>query len=154
MRRVVTMGGTIALIAACAGGVRPGYAPLPEAVGDTVSAQMAAVVEALTAAVAAEGLRVQWQSAAEGYVESQWFDLVSRESGSFDRTRPEQFIRLRFFVDPVGTTAHAMRGEAVTLRTVDPSRPERDAEMMLPRGHPGRELLARIMRQVAQSLGG
>ena len=154
MRRVVTMGGTIALIAACAGGIRPGYAPLYEAVADTVAAVPAVAVEALVTGLAAEGLRVQWQSATEGYVESQWYDVVSRQSGSFDRTRPEQFIRIRFFVDPVGTTASVLHGEAVSLRSVDPSRIERDTEMMLPPGNAGREILTRVMRQVARSLGG
>ena len=154
MRRVFTIAGVIVLAAACAGGIRPSYSPMPEALSDTVTAAPGAVVEAIVTQLAAEGMRIEWQSAAEGYVQTQWFDLVSRQSGTFDRGRIEQFVRLRFFVDPVGTDRAAIFAEAVSLRGVDPSRLERDLELMLPRGHAGHEIVSRVMRQVAQSFGG
>jgi hypothetical protein len=154
MRRVVKLGGAALLLAACAGGIRPAYAPFAQAVRDTIQAAPPAVVTAMLSAIAAEGMRVQWQSPAEGYIETQWYDLVSRQSGSFDRGSPERFIKLRFFVDPMGTDASTVIGEAVSVRTVDPSVLPRDAEMMLPPGHAGRGYLDRVLGQAKAAVSG
>lgn len=153
MRRAAMIGGVVSLVAACAGGIRPGYEPFPQAVGDTVRALPPAVVQALASAIVSEGLRIQWQSATEGYVETQWYDLVNRQNGSFDRSAIERFVRLKFYVDPVGTDQAAIFGEALSLRTTDPSVMPREAEMMLPAGHAGRVVLDRVMRTAMTNLG-
>ena len=149
MRRSLHVGVLTAMAAACAGGIRPAYTPFPEAIESTAAAPPAEVVTALVSAMAAEGLRVQWQSEVEGFVESQWYDVFSRESGSFNRTTPERFIRLRFFVDPQGDAGSRIVAEVAMMRTVDPSVMERDAEMMAPTGHAGRRILDDILRRVS-----
>lgn len=141
-----------ALAVACAGGIRPSYAPMPEARADTVAGATADVVQAIGTGLAAEGMQAQWQSGAEGYVETQWYDLVSRESGNYNRTQPERYVRLRFFVDPAGPGMSAITSEAVILHTTDPSVMERDAEMMVPPTHAGRALLDRVIGHARNAL--
>lgn len=155
MRRWIVSGAlTLAAVAACGGGIRPSYAPLPEAMVDTLSAAPPAAVAQLATTMVAEGLRVQWRSDNEGYLESQWFDLVTRQNGSFDRAAPERYVRFRFFVDPLGTDRSVVHAEVVVLRTVDPSVMERDAEMMAPPGNGGRQILTRVLQESARGLGG
>jgi len=133
--------------AGCAamGGLRPRYGPVPESVMLTLEGAPDAVTRAAAEEVQHAGLRVQWLSPEEGYVETQWYDLRSRESASEPRFRDlEQIVKLRFFSDPVAGKTRLV-AEAVITTLVDPSRPPRELERMVPPGHGGREVLTRIL---------
>jgi hypothetical protein len=157
MRRS-TLAGLAALAvlgAACgSGGVRPSYAPFQGARVDTVNAGPAAVIQEIVARVNAEQMSPQFSSPAEGYMETQWFDIVNQRSGTFDRSDPTRFIVLRFWADSIGEGKSRVTSEAVYKRTTDPSVMPRDQEMLVPPGHAGDRLLRAVMTGVKQRFGG
>lgn len=149
----ILLAATVAL-AACAGlgGVRPYYGPVP----GSVTLQFATSPDAVTRAAVEEaqqaGLAVQWASPAEGYVETQWFNVTTRVSTpSPDLRDLDHSVKFRFFADPVAGRTRLV-AEAVTSYAVDPSRPQRELERMAPEGHPGREVLTQIVDRLKRRL--
>ena len=87
MRRsaFATLAAGAVLAAACAvGGIRPAYEPFPDARVDTINALPVDVIQEAVARVNAENMRGAWESAQEGYFETQWFNVVTQESGKSD----------------------------------------------------------------------
>ena len=144
----------VAVAAACAsGGVRPFFPPLPGALVDTLVADPADVITEVTVLVAAEGLAIRWNSPAEGYLETEWYDVVARRPGGENSLQPENVIKLRFFSDPVRQGETRLVSEAVTRLTVDPSMPSRESEIIVPPGHPGEQILRRVIAGVRSRFG-
>jgi hypothetical protein len=138
---------TLAALAGCAalGGVRPYYGPVPGSVSFHLNAPPDAVTRAVAEEVQHAGLALQWMSAAEGYVETQWFNVTSRVSTPDPDLRDlAHTVKLRFFADPTAGKTR-LAAEAVTTYAVDPSRPQRELERMTPEGDPGREVLTQIV---------
>jgi len=148
--RMASLAWLAAALAACTGlgGVRPLYGPVP----GSVSLQLDAPPDAVAAAAAEEvqhlGLRVQWLSREEGYLETQWFDLTARSSSQEPAFSDlERVVKMRFFADPAAGKTRLL-AECVTTRLVDPSRPQRELERMAPEGHAGRELLTQVLNRL------
>jgi hypothetical protein len=119
--------------------------PLPTAAVDTLGARPGAVIEALRALVTTAGFRVTRSSAAEGYLETGWFDTgVGRAGGTYARDA-WRVVRLRFFADSVGNGLVQVVSEAVYRPRLDPSLPARETEHMVPSGHPGDSLLGSVL---------
>jgi hypothetical protein len=137
----------VLLCAGCAalGGVRPFYGPVPGSETFLLNALPDAVTRAAAEEVQHAGLTLQWISPAEGYVETQWFNVTTHVSSpdpvlsDLDHT-----VKLRFFADPTAGKTR-LAAEAVTTYVVDPSRPQREMERMTPAGHPGREVLTQVV---------
>ncbi|MEE8115612.1 MAG: hypothetical protein V3T28_00785 [Gemmatimonadales bacterium] len=155
MQRITffALAGALIGAAACAGGIRPSYSPLVNARVDTVNAEPAAVIQELASRVLAERLRIQWTSPEEGFLETQWYNLVTRESGQTSRDNPDRVVLLRFWADPLASGRSVVRSESVLQRTTDPSVMPRDREMMVPQGHGGWRLLVRVMDAVHERFG-
>jgi hypothetical protein len=154
MRRFTLIAAAAFLGAACAaGGVRPGYAPFEGARVDTVNAGPAAVIQEIVARVSAERMSPQFSSPAEGYMETQWYDVIDQKSGAFDRSQPDRYILLRFWADSIGEGKSRVTSEAVYKRTTDPSVMARDQEMLVPPGHDGDRLLRRVIAGVKERFG-
>jgi hypothetical protein len=135
------------VLAGCAGlgGVRPNYSPVPGSVAFVLEALPDAVTRAAAEEIQHAGLQLQYSSAAEGYVETQWFSLTTRASSlEPDMHDLEHSIKMRFFCDPTAGKTRVV-AEAVTSYAIDPSRPTREMERMAPEGHPGREVLTQIL---------
>ncbi len=133
--------------AACAGlgGVRPYYGPVPGSVTVVFTAAPDAVTRAAAEEVQRAGLALQWMSAAEGYVESQWFNVTTHVSSQTpDISDLDHSVKVRFFADPTAGKTRLV-AEVVASYAVDPSRPQREMERMLPEGHPGREVLTQLL---------
>jgi hypothetical protein len=139
-------------LAGCAGlgGVRPVYGPVPGSVDLRFDAPPDAVTRAAGEEIQHAGLLVQWISPEEGYVETQWYHLATRESSREPAFRDlDRVVKIRLFADPTaGKTRFA--AECVTATLVDPSRPPRELERMVPEGHPGREVLTQILDRLKQ----
>jgi hypothetical protein len=134
-------------LAGCAGlgGVRPNYGPVPGSVAFVVEALPDAVTRAASEEVQHAGLQLQYSSAEEGYIETQWFSLIKRASALEPDMRDlEHSIKVRFFCDPTAGKTRVV-AEVVTSYAVDASRPVREMERMAPEGHPGREVLTQIL---------
>ena len=106
------------------------------------------VITEVTVLVAAEGFAIRWNSPAEGYLETEWYDVVARRPGGESSLQPENVIKLRFVSDPVREGETQLASEAVTRLTVDPSMPSRESEIIVPPGHPGEQILRRVIAGV------
>jgi hypothetical protein len=145
-----------ATLAACAGlgGIRPLYGPIPGSVGLVLAAAPDVVTRAAAEEVQHAGLLVQWLSPAEGYVETQWFNVTTHASAPTpDVGDLEHSVKIRFFADPTAGKAR-LAAEVVTTYALDPSRPQREMERMTPEGHPGREVLTQILDRLKQRFPG
>jgi hypothetical protein len=120
---------------------------------DTVTADPADVITEVAGLVAAEGLAIRWNSPAEGYLETEWYDVVARRTGGENSLQPQNVIKLRFFSDPVRNGETRLTSEAVTRLTVDPSMPSRESEIMVPPGHTGEQILRRVTAGVRSRFG-
>jgi hypothetical protein len=157
MRRSTLTGLAVVAVlgAACgAGSIRPSYAPFEGARVDTVNAGPAAVIQEIVARVTAERMSPQFSSPAEGYMETQWYDVIDQKSGAFDRSDPTRYILLRFWADSIGQGKSRVTSEAVYKARPDPSIPPRDQEMLVPPGHAGDRLLRAVMAGVKERFGG
>ena len=134
-------------LAGCAGlgGVRPNYGPVPGSVSFVLVALPDAVTRAAAEEIQHAGLQLLYNSAEEGYVETQWYSLTTRASAfEPDMHDLEHSIKVRFFCDPTAGKTRVV-AEVVTSYAVDASRPVREMERMAPEGHPGREILTQIL---------
>lgn len=126
--------------------VRPHYRPMPGAVTDTLAAAPESVIAALWRGLEEKGVRVKRQSGEEGYLESDWFDLLSL---GVARTRIQgvgRVVKLRAFADPVPPGRTELVIEAVYRRTLDPSVPDRLEEILVPPGHPADSLVGELLK--------
>lgn len=157
MRRSTFTGLAVVAVlgAACgAGSIRPSYAPFEGARVDTVNAGPTAVIQEIVARVNEERMSPQFSSPAEGYMETQWYDVIDQKSGAFDRSQPDRYILLRFWADSIGEGKSRVTSEAVYKTRSDPSVPPRDQESLVPPGHAGARLLEAVMTGVKQRFGG
>lgn len=135
-----------AALAGCAamGGIRPVFGPVPGSVSVILEAPPDAVTRAAAEEVQHAGLRLQWLSVEEGYVETLWYDLRSQTSSTEPHGDLEQTVKIRFFADPTAGKTRVV-AECVITSLVDPSRSRRELERMAPEGHRGREVLQQVL---------
>jgi len=153
--RLFAVVGALALGACASGGLRPAFEPLPNAATAEVSATAAQIIPVIESELTKEqGLHIQWVSATDGYLETQWYNVQTRSSANLSTGALDQQVRFRFWVDPVSEGKSKVTGEAVWMRGWDPSRDEREQESMVPDAHPGGQILSRIMNLLQQDFGG
>lgn len=137
-------------LTACAGvgGVRPRYGALPQAVQTTIADGPTAVTQLIDNTVRTAGLAIARSAPREGYVETEWFDVGTRERVGLPFTGMDRVVKLRFFVDPSQGQTRVI-AECVYRVAWDPSVPARELERMVPQDHAGRVLLDSIVAAVA-----
>ena len=121
---------------------------------DTLLIEMAELIAELERLSIEEGLSVRVASVLDGYIETQWFDVVSGRSADREVAHPEREILLRFWIDPVGPLGYQLSAEAVYRRVADPSLSSRAREVMVPPGHDGEAILLRVLDGVRGRFGG
>jgi hypothetical protein len=178
-RRGIAVASVVVTACASAGTVRPGFPPLYEAVVDTLRVvpvlspqleqrileeqldaldsaviERAQLIAELEQRTIDEGLEVRVANVQDAYLETRWFNVVSRRSGDGDVAHPEREILLRFWVDPAGPLGYKLTAEAVYRRVSDPSLPSRELEVMVPEDHEGEAILTRILDGVRERFSG
>jgi hypothetical protein len=149
-----TLAGVAVLAAACAaGGIRPSYQPFPDARVDTINALPAAVIQEAVVQANAQQMRGAWESAEEGFFETQWFNVMTQESGVTDRSNPDRIILLRFWADSLEGGKSKLTTEAIYQSRTDPSVPQRDREMSVPPGHAADRLRAQVIDAIKDRFG-
>jgi hypothetical protein len=150
----VQLAAVFAALAACtAVGTRPHLGPKPGAVVDTLGAGPGAVTTALASALRARGLKVHVMSAAEGYLETAWFDPVTKGSVPQRHLHTGRVFRIRAFADSIPPVKSELVIEAVYRRIADPSQPGREEEILVPPGQPGDSLAQQILAELRQRFG-
>lgn len=125
--------------------MRPHGPPIPEALIDTLSATPDILIQAAQREVTAEGMQIHAVSAEEGFLETGWYNPITRRPVPPATASVERAVALRFRADSVGLGTTQLASEAVIRRTADPSLPHGVAESMAPPDHPGYQLLSRML---------
>lgn len=120
---------------------------------DTLGAGPGTVIRTLAAQLTAEGLKVRAMSAAEGYLETAWFDPVTKRSVGQEHRHSERVFRMRAFADSIPPVKTELSLETVYRRMVDPSAKGREEEIIVPPGHPGDSLVQRVLADLRQRFG-
>jgi hypothetical protein len=143
------------LIACNPASTRPAFLPNPQALTSIVGASNDQVVPYLNSWLAGEGFRVEWSNVIDGYVESAWFNTTTRlnTTGTSDPGDLLATIKIRCWVDPYTPGKSQLTVEAVYRPSLDPSRTERDLEVIVPEGSTGYELAHRLVEATQKKFG-
>jgi hypothetical protein len=145
--RIRVLPAALALLAACAPGTtRPSFLPYPEAVMVILAAPPDRVTPQVSAWLASEGLKIEWMSVQDGYVETAWFNTRTHEStmGLGDVADLTSNVKVRCWLDPDAPGKSRFTTEVVYRPLLDPSRDERDLEVAVPAGTDGARLAERL----------
>lgn len=124
-------------LACTAATTRPRFDPLPGSLVDTLGAGPETVIGGLASELTARGLKIHAMSQAEGYLETAWFDPVTRKSVGQEHWHTERVFRLRAYADSLPPVRSVLSLETVYRRTADPSAAGREEERIVPPGQPG-----------------
>jgi hypothetical protein len=88
-------------------------------------------------------------------VETAWFNVRTRNSmtGQGDPGDLLDTVKLRCWVDPNAPGKSLLTVEAVYRPMLDPSRLERDLEVMVPQGSDGHRIAAQLIEAMKQKFG-
>src|SRR5437764_9322476 len=144
------------LLAACTPvTTRPDFKPDPRALVVVLNARPERVALALDSLVPAESLAVARSNARDGYVETAWYDTDARRTrhherdiASFTRT-----VKIRFWADPWVPGQTRLTIEPVYRPRVDPSRTERDLEVIVDKDDDGYKLAQRFVEGLKKRFG-
>jgi len=144
------------LLAACTPvTTRPDFKPDPRALVVVLNARPERVAVALDSLVPAESLEVARFNVRDGYVETAWYDTEARRTrhherdiASFTRT-----VKIRFWADPWVPGQTRLTIEPVYRPRYDPSRVERDLEMIVDKDDDGYKLAQRFVEGLKKQFG-
>jgi len=134
---------------------RPDFMPLPEAPSVVLYARPPRVAAEVQAWLTAQGLQVELANTQDAYVETAWFEPRSKRSIRGDRDPGDLAgtFKIRCWADPDAPGKSRLTVEAVYRPVLDPSRPERDLEVLVPPGHEGAKLVERMIDELKKKLG-
>ena len=144
------------LLAACTPvTTRPDFFPYPEAPILILDARPERVTRELATLVPAESLRIERMNARDGYLETAWYDAKTGRSFAGARDLPDlpASVKIRCWADPYVPGQTRLTVEAVYRPRYDPSLPERDLEVIVPKDHPGSGIAGRLIEKAKQRVG-
>jgi hypothetical protein len=133
---------------------RPPFLPSPRAPVAVVAAPAAEVVPEAVSWLVSQGLQVARSSTKDGYVETAWFDVRTR--GSSRRGDPGDLlntIKIRCWADPYVRGKSQLTVEAIYRPVLDPSRPERDLEVIVPQESAGSHIPEQLIEAMTKKFG-
>jgi len=146
----------LVFIAACTPAtMRPPFQPYPAAPGLVINARPARVIAVLDSLAVAESLQVTVTSPRDGYLETAWYDTTTRTSHATwsDVPNPATTVKIRCWADPYVPGESTVTLEAVYRPRYDPSRTERDLEVVVPKEHEGYKIVERLLGKLKDRLG-
>jgi hypothetical protein len=157
-RQAIRLGalGVVGLVVACSPSTtRPDFRPFPQALTAILIAPPGRVVPVVDSLVQALGVRVKASSTLDGYVESDWYDTATQRSFREGRRVPDlkRAVKLRCWADPYVPGETTITIEAAFRPRVDPSRSERDLEVVAPDSSAGQELALHLLDDLKKRLG-
>ena len=144
------------LLSACTPATtRPPFQPYPQAPALVINARPARVIAVLDSLVAAETLQVAVTSPEDGYLETAWYDTAAKTSHATwdDVPNLATTVKIRCWADPYVPGESTVRLEAVYRPRYDPSRTERDLEVVVPKEHEGYKIAERLLGKLKDRLG-
>jgi hypothetical protein len=143
----------MAVLACTAVTTRPRFGPQPGALVDTLTTSPGMAIRTLATTLAERGLKVHRISEAEGYVETAWFDPVTKRSVGQEHLHTNRVFRVRAFADSIPPHRCQLAMEAVYRRIADPSQPGREEEILVPPGSGADSLAQQILADLRQRFG-
>ena len=144
------------LVAACTPiTTRPDFRPDPRALTVVLNARPERVTAVLDSLVAAESLEVAHANVRDGYVEAAWYDTQAHRIRHHEReiTNLATTVKIRFWADPWVPGQTRLTTEPMYRPRYDPSRPERDLEVMASKEHEGYKIAQRLVDKLKQKFG-
>jgi len=144
------------LIAACTPiTTRPDFRPDPSALLVTLDARPERVTAALDSLVPAESLEVAHSNVRDGYVETAWYETQAHRSRHHEReiTNLGATVKIRFWADPWVPGQTRLTVEPVYRPRYDPSRVERELEVIVPKEHEGYKIAQRFVDKLKERFG-
>jgi len=134
---------------------RPDFRPDPRAPAAILNARPERVTAELANLVAAEGLEVARFNVRDGYVETAWYDTEARRTRHHERDIANfaVTVKIRFWADPYVPGQTRLTAEPVYRPRYDPSRPERDLEVILSREQAGYKIADKLMARLKERFG-
>jgi hypothetical protein len=149
------LGGVVLLMAVACTAVttRPRFGPKLGSLVDTLKASPETVIRTLATTLAERGLKLHRMSEAEGYIETAWFDPVTRRSVGQEHLHTNRVFRIRAFADSIPPNRCQLAMETVYRRVADPSQPGREEEILVPPGSRPDSLTQRLLSDLRQRFG-
>src|SRR6266498_2407861 len=134
---------------------RPDFFPDSQAPAVTLMARPERVTAELPSLVAAESLLVERTNVRDGYLETAWYDTRTGRSrrGTGDVSDLAASVKIRFWADPYVPGQTRLTVEVVRRPRYDPSRTERDMEVVVEKEHPGRAIAEKLMEKLKDKFG-
>jgi len=146
----------LVLLAACTPiTTRPDFRPDPRALLVTLDARPERVTAVLDSLVRAETLAVAHSNVRDGYVETAWYDTQAHGTRRHEReiTNLGATVKIRFWADPWVPGQTRLTVEPVYRPRYDPSRVERELEVIVPKEHEGYRLAQRFVDKLKERFG-
>src|SRR6266550_713807 len=144
------------LLAACTPiTTRPEFRPDPRALAVILDARPERVTAALDSLVPAESLEVAHSNVRDGYVETAWHDTQARRPRHHEREigNLAATVKIRFWADPWVPGQTRLTVEPVYRPRSDPSRPERNLEVIVSKEHDGYKIAQRFVDKLKERFG-
>jgi len=134
---------------------RPEFRPDPQALAVILDARPERVTAALDSLVPAESLEVAHSNVRDGYVETAWYDTQAHRSRHHERdiTDLGATVKIRFWADPWVPGQTRLTVEPVYRPRHDPSRVERELEVIVPKEHEGYKIAQRFVDKQKERFG-
>src|SRR2546425_4173279 len=134
---------------------RPDFRPDPRALAIILDARPERVTTVLDSLVPAESLEVAHANVRDGYVETAWYDTQAHRTRHHEReiTNLAATVKIRFWADPWVPGQTRLTVEPVYRPRYDPSRPERDLEVIAPKEHEGYKIAERFVDKLKERFG-
>ena len=134
---------------------RPDFRPDPRALVVILDARPERVTAALDSLVPAESLEVAHSNVRDGYVETAWHDTQARRPRHHEREigNLAATVKIRFWADPWVPGQTRLTVEPVYRPRSDPSRPERNLEVIVSKEHDGYKIAQRFVDKLKERFG-
>ncbi|HKW41336.1 MAG TPA: hypothetical protein VJN39_08805 [Gemmatimonadales bacterium] len=144
------------LLAACTPiTTRPDFRPDPRALVVILNARPERVTLGIDSLVPAESLEVERFNVRDGYVETVWYDQQARRARHHERDIVDlsATMKIRFWADPWVPGQTRLTVEPVYRPRIDPSRGERDLEVILSKDDEGYKIAQKLVDKLKQRFG-
>ena len=147
---------SVALLLSCTPvTTRPDFRPDPRALVIMLDARPERVTAVLDSLVPAESLVVARSNVRDGYVETGWYDAHAHRTRRHERdiTSLGATVKIRFWADPWVPGQTRLTVEPVYRPRSDPSRVERELEVIVPKEHEGYKIAQRLVDKLKERFG-
>ena len=144
------------LLAACTPvTTRPDFKPDPRALVVVLNARPERVTLELETLLPAESLEVERLNVRDGYVETSWYDATRRRSYRHQRDIADlpATVKIRCWADPWVPGQTRLTVEPVYRPRVDPSRTERDLEVIVSQEEEGYKIAQWLVDKLKERFG-